>query len=91
MSRKHLPIFEIYWRPIIEYEFRILEYGFPVSNTPLIVGTAVALPHIKNKRAGVKKKGVERSQQSDQDKSQGLAEERSPGRGERAEAKDKEK
>jgi len=56
LERKRLPVFEVYWRPIIEDEFFVPEYSFPVSNTPLIVGTAAALPHIKNKRAGAKKK-----------------------------------
>lgn len=40
----------VYWRPVVEDEFWILEYSFPVSNTPLHMGSEVTLPHSENKR-----------------------------------------
>ena len=64
MGRKNGPIFEVNRRPIVENEFGVLENSFPVSNTPLKVGSAVALPQAGNKRTSEKKRVGSQSQRN---------------------------
>jgi hypothetical protein len=46
------PVFEVRRRPTLEHAFWVLECGFPVSNSPLHMETAVAFPHTVNDCAG---------------------------------------